>query len=918
MPGLKRAAALVALLQICYLIVFNLALNLPLTQDLINKIKPEKFTVNWDSAWTAYPFRVHATGVNANGQARSQQWQIKTPKASATISLFPLIYKTVSLYDVEAMDVSYFQRPRPRPDKDYATTREYFPSIQGRELELKPPHLEAIKKGKKGWKINIGNMLARGEHSLWLYQAQAVINGNAKADLSVLTRGGPISISNGDVDLTLESVTINDNRKVIENGYVKGRVEILPFVVKQNKGIKALSFVELDVELNALAERLDFLNVYLEAFEGMKLDGAGNIQGRVVFSQGKLLPHSIFEVSAHALELSLLDYRIQGDGSIHVDVPTADTANPDVHFAIAFDKLNAYYAGDSLPLLTGNGLVFDGIGTNNIIPLGGNRPHAQSLALTISSLKVPDLAAFQRFLPTKWAFKLHGGEGKLRGQVSVDQSSFTSNFNLDSDAADVGINDFRFSSNLDMGLNVNSPSLESGLIDISGTHLKINKTRVSNDKEQSKLWHASIEVEKGIVQLNLDEAGPGVTGANHMVDALQTQEIGALLAAADEELKINASISDLGWLNVLLNNPYDMAINGNGEISSNVVIKSGWLETGTELAISPQDMSLEVLDYIANGNGELSLKVIKGGEFPDMTLAASIKQAKFKRKREDQEFVEDITILLNAEARAVTPGAEHQDMSLRLQIPSAKIIDMSIYNQYLPEDSPLLITGGEAALDVDIQLETNDAGGYVRLNTEKISARVDDQDITAELSAEIKLAGGQPRDMKFDISGSTIKLDAVKVIGEAATFREEDWATKISFNKAETLWKKPIQLDIKADIEMTDSIPIVSMIANQKGKETWLTKALIIDDVKGNIDLQMADNQIVIPYAFVASDNIDVGAKAIINHKSRNGMIYVRYKALKGLLKINNGKRNLDVLKVKEKFDTYSTDEVIVEKGLPN
>ncbi len=919
MSYLKRLAIFIAALEVVYLVLFNIALNIPLTQELINRIKPDKFAVSWDSAWTLYPFRIHASGVSTNGQARSQQWQLESPEVSASISLLPLIFKTVSLNRVEARDVSYFQRPRPRADKDYAETRQYFPHIEGRELEVEPPQLPPRKTGKKGWAIHIREMFASGEHSLWLYQLQASLKGDARADLSVVTRGGPLSISHGDLDLAVNSIKINGNREISREGHIEGKFELLPFVVKENKGLKALAFLDLDVELHSLTESLKFLNVYLDAFEGMQLDGAGEIDGRIVFSQGKLLEKSNFDVLAHALSLKLLEYEIEGEGNIHIDVPAKklNSSDPDAHFAIAFTELDAFYANRQNPILTGNGLVFDGVGTNNIIPLNGTRPKARSMALSIASLKIPDLSAFQRFLPKKWAFKLHGGEGELSGLFSVDHSSLSSSIQLSSDKADVGFNEFRFNSNLDMSLNLDSPSLESGRIDISGSHIKVNETLVENDQEQSKPWHAFINIEKGIVQLNLDEADDGVSGAVHVLQALREQETGALLAAADEELKINASISDLRWLNVLLSNPYDLVINGKGEITANVAINAGWLEAGTELAITPQKISVEILDYVSDGDGAVSLKVIKGGEFPDIALAIDINQAQFRRKTEDQAFVEDVDILLRAEARAVKPGAENQDVSLHFQIPSARITDMSVYNQYLPENSPLQITGGEADLVADIRLEAEYADGYINLHTRNLRAQVDDQNISAELGVEIKLIDGLPKDMEFDISGSTIKLDAVKVVGESATFREDDWAAEIRFKKANTIWKKPVQLEVKAEIDMTDSIPIVAMMANQKGKETWLTKALTIDDVKGDIDLSIANNQIVIPYAFAGSDNIDIGAKAIINSENRNGMLYVRYKALKGLLKINDGERNIDVLNVQEKFDAYSTDEVILEKGLP-
>ncbi len=632
----------------------------------------------------------------------------------------------------------------------------------------------------------------------------------------------------------------------------------------------------------------------------------------MVFEQGKLLSQSDLGVSAKSLQVELLDYGIEGDGKIRVQ---GSDAGPNIDFAIAFNNLEVFYA-DQPALLTGTGLAFNGVGTNNILPLGDTRPEAVSLGLSISLLTVPDLSAFQRFLPEKWAFKLHGGEGELLGQISMSHAHFSSDITLKSEQADVGIKDYRFSSNMDMRLNISSPSLKTGVFEVSGTHIKINETRVSSEEEQSAPWYASINIEKGKIQLDIEPAAGNESGARHVAQALKDQDVGPLLAAADEELKIKGRISDLRWLNVLLKTPYDLVINGNGEITSDIVIKSGWLDKGTRLNLTPQEISVEILDYVAAGGGSVNFKVIEGGEFPDLSLQASIKNGQFRRKLEQQAFIEDVDILLQAVARGVKLGVQSEDSELRLQIPSATIKDMSVYNGYLPEHSPLKIIAGEASLVADIVLQRDDARGYVQLDSSNLRAHVDEQDISAELSAEIKLAGGSPQDMRFNISGSTFALDAVKVIGEQASFREEDWAAGIRFKKAHAIWKKPIQLDVEAELEMTDSIPIVSMMANQKGKHGWLENALTIDDVVGDLHLQIENDQIIIPYAFATSDNIDVGAKAIISNETRDGMLFVRYKALKGLLKINDGERNFDVLNAKEKFDDYSTDAVIAEKGL--
>ena len=70
---LRKTILILFLFEIFYLAVINLALSLPVTQSLINQIKPDKFAVSWENAWSWYPFRVHATGVSANGQTGSQQ-----------------------------------------------------------------------------------------------------------------------------------------------------------------------------------------------------------------------------------------------------------------------------------------------------------------------------------------------------------------------------------------------------------------------------------------------------------------------------------------------------------------------------------------------------------------------------------------------------------------------------------------------------------------------------------------------------------------------------------------------------------------------------------------------------------------------------------------------------------------------------
>ena len=126
----KRILMSLLALELGYLVLVNGALQLQITQDLVNKIRPEKFYVSWERAWSWYPFRVHAEGIFANGQARTQQWEVTAISASGSISVLPLILKHVYLSDLQAESIDYRQRPRLKADIDYSRQIGLFPRDQ--------------------------------------------------------------------------------------------------------------------------------------------------------------------------------------------------------------------------------------------------------------------------------------------------------------------------------------------------------------------------------------------------------------------------------------------------------------------------------------------------------------------------------------------------------------------------------------------------------------------------------------------------------------------------------------------------------------------------------------------------------------------------------------------------------------------
>jgi len=623
---LKRIAFTALAAELAYVILFNLALQLPLTRTFINQIRPDKFYVTWESAWTLYPFRFYFRNASGHGQSRSQQWEFETHAISASIDVLPLFFKRVWIDRVRLSDTRYYQRPRLKPDKDYDGLIPFYPPISGHEISDADT---TPKKTKRPWHVDIEDIRLDGEYHYWVHRLKGQARGTLRADLDVVTRGGLFSITVPQIDLELDRHFSGESQELFQRGVISGGLEFAPFIPRENKGSRILQFLLIDADLAVDIDNLDFIDPLISKYKHLQINGTGFINGHLHMEAGRALAGTDLSVDADNLNVSLVSHEINGNGAIWIK--SSQEPGNRLDLDVRFNDMVVNQAGGTQPLLTGQGLVLTGTSDNTLTP---------------------------------------------------------------------AVND----------------------------------------------------------------------------------------------------------------------------------------------------------DANAEASG-------------------------FKNK------------LLQAE--------------LELKIPTTRVADMSVFNYYIPPGAPLSFTSGTAELEADISLTQETADGFLRLKARDIQAMVDEQSIRADFSADISVVDGTLGELVLDISGSELRLDNVKVVGEQESFNQKNWAATLTLTQAETVLSSPFRLKTDASLHMTDSRPVVAMLGNQKDRPAWVKNMLTIEDVNGTLALDFVNPTLTIPTASIDSETIELGAKGIIDKDQRNGVIYARYKKLDIVVKIAEGKRNIDLLRARRKFDEY-------------
>ena len=641
---MKRFVFIVVVAEFAYLLIINTLLYLPITQDIVNMIRPEKFQVSWDRAWSYYPFRLNAEGIAANGQARTQQWEAYATSGAASISLLPLIFKDVYLSDVEAENIDYRQRPRLKPDHDYSKTLAFFPPITGREVV--PVDTSELPK-KRPWKIHVNGVAASGEHRFWVFNLQGTGSGSVLGNLYMETRGGTFSLDVTDLDLNLGPAYLNGDAEVYKGGTMQGVLGFSPLTRRDNKGRRMLKFAYLDTQLDLTVGSFNFLNIFTAGLGNLDIAGAGQVAGRLAVRDGYVRAGTELNATTSNLGVTIRDIDIAGVGSVLIQTP-ADADSP-LKLDIHYDTLTAKRVTENTPFLRGTALRLGYSGSNFILP-------------------DPDMS-----------FK--------------------------------------------------------------------------------ELW-------------------------------------------SDEAARQRRAM-----------NTFDLTIN------------------------------------------------------------------------------------------------------------DAKVFDMSTFNYYLPPEAAFTFAGGETSLNAKVALTENTINGNIDLDSAAMKVQVDDQSFEADLDADIVIQSGVPRDLKANISGSSLRLFNVRVDGNEESFDGDYWSTSLTFTDAEGTFTRPIDANASALLTVSDTRPMVTFFDNRNKPPKWLSNMMAVKNLAGEAELVVSNSAIRIPLAYVDSEKAEVGVKGVIANGERSGMVFARFKKFSTLLKRFDGKRNVDVIKPRAKFDRYQISDPVApldaEAGSP-
>ena len=374
---------------------------------------------------------------------------------------------------------------------------------------------------------------------------------------------------------------------------------------------------------------------------------------------------------------------------------------------------------------------------------------------------------------------------------------------------------------------------------------------------------------------------------------------------------VQGRVSSLGFLQRWLQKVAWLQIDGEGRLDADLRMEHGRLLPDTRIAVGNARVVAAFLDNLAIGEGTVTGSVDPG---TGAAFRVAFDRVEIAHRDEDPSgpappaYIRGRGLRLDVTSKDLDLATPVTDLRATIDLPSAEVPDITIYNAYLPPDAGIALLSGAGRLRLRLDLDgaAQTGHGEIVLSSDAIRARFQDLELQGRLALRTKLASPDLRARKFQLGGTRLDLDQV-------SYREmeaEDgapspgWWAHLELTDGSMVWSRPLSLRSSARLEMKDSGLLLTLFARKKSFLRWFDRVLSIENILARGELRFGDGAVEIAPLRVTGGRLDLRSRLRFTKDQKQGDLFVRYGKFATGIELRNGERTYKLLRPEQWYES--------------
>ncbi|MEQ6916785.1 hypothetical protein [Halomonas aquatica] len=634
-----------------------------------------------------------------------------------------------------------------------------------------------------------------------------------------------------------------------------------------------------DVELRGRVAHLGMLAPLLapllaERFGdvGLALEGGGRLAGTLHIRDGQPLAGSQVEVRSEELEARFLGVHARGDGRAHLAL-RPDGPDPQADVELIFDEVALTRLADGRELLQAEQLSLTG--TASARP---KLPGSRSMTVEWHGARIPDVAVLNAYLPEAVPLRLEAGWADSSGRIMLEDDRGRGRITLAGDEIRGRLLEEDFLGELDVTLELGEIVPDRQRVDLSGSRLELTAS-----SSRGEPLHTLLVLPRARLEGGFDWPGR---------EAPRRPMAGTL--------QLDGQLDRLGFLNAFLPDEHGLAVQGGGRLTLDLDLANGEVMPDSQLRVDSDRLAVRFLHYEAFGDGSLVLEATD----PGAQLKLSLPRFGLRRQEGSDTLIDGRLLEIRSVAQRLNPSGGLEALSTRIDMPDVAIPDLVAFNDYLPKDAGIAFLSGQATMATHLRLEGLMAEGSLELNAADARLAFDEQILEGSLALETRLSDGDLDTLRFDVSGSELRMSDVRLENASGGLTRGWWA-RLEVPEGHMRWVAPLALDARLDLAMRDSGLLVNLFVDSSRERSWLRERLTLGEVRGKVRVMFDDDTLRLEdLAVQGGSRLELLANVALRDPHLAGRALARYGPLRLGIELDGDRRRWQLRNVREWYES--------------
>lgn len=383
-----------------------------------------------------------------------------------------------------------------------------------------------------------------------------------------------------------------------------------------------------------------------------------------------------------------------------------------------------------------------------------------------------------------------------------------------------------------------------------------------------------------------------------------------ILGLMTSRVAFTARVNDLRFLSFYLRKaPWLSLTGGTGALEMDLSMNEGRLLPNSRLSVDTQALVARFLSYAVTGDAKVRAAVETVAGVDQGRLTVDFLDYNISEWGDEAAHVRGSGLHVAATTPDLLLSEPFLSLDVELEMPSAVIPDLGVYNTYLPPSLGISLLDGTGSAYGRLQASTNDnlASGDLYLSADNVRARMDDLSLSGDAALHVRLEEGRLGEGVYNVSGSALTLRQVGVVGSPNERLGKDnskgWWGDLSIVKATIVPDQPVFLDASLAVRMRDSVPFVTVFSEKQPLPGWIRGLLKLDDLSGTARVLLGEDSLVIPSLHLHGAVYEMQMQLRRRQELFYGNLYARYGALSLGVKLEGENSRIHLFNARKWYD---------------